>query len=196
MPLETASASNRQSDHPHTHHHFLSVSATCLAVNDSTADSTDEEMGTSRKTASFSSKDASLNEEGEETSEEPINQSPCRLTRRAALIRRRRIRRLTEGSISPSVFLTSPPMMLRAQNHAASSEWMHLSSETVVVEQGKILQPQCQQNLMLHSTGTSSCGDEGDSGSSLQLLPQNPNRLSPSFSLSSRSCDSPEQNSS
>ncbi|KAM7536547.1 hypothetical protein Aperf_G00000086933 [Anoplocephala perfoliata] len=195
VPLETTSTTNRQSDQPHTHHHFLSVSATCLAVNDST----DEEMEIARKRVSDLSKDAALNEEGEETVEEPTNQSPCRLTRRAAMIRRRRTRRLTEGSISPSVFLTSPPMMSRTHNHAASSEWMHLSSETVVVEQGKILQQgqsQCQQNLTLNSTGTSSCGDEGDSGSSLQLLLQNPNRLSPSFSLSSRSSESPEQNSS
>ncbi|KAM3178217.1 hypothetical protein ACTXT7_003023 [Hymenolepis weldensis] len=201
-PTDTASVSNRQIDQhsSHSHHHYLSVSATCLTANDSAADSSDEEseISCSRKQRLAPEATQAKSEEGEETNEEQnANQSPCRLTRRAAMIRRRRIRRLTEGSISPSVFLTSPPMMIRGQNHAASSEWMHLSSETVVVEGGKGLQQrQCQHNLTLHSTGTSSCGDEGDSGGSLQLLMQNSNRLSPSFSLSSRSFESPEQNSS
>nr|CDS31708.1 pdz domain containing protein [Hymenolepis microstoma] len=201
-PIDAVSVSNRQLDQHsgHNHHHYLSVSATCLAANDSAAESSDEEseISSSRKQHLASEVIQVKSEEGEETNEEQnANQSPCRLTRRAAMIRRRRIRRLTEGSISPSVFLTSPPMVIRGQNYSVSSEWKYLSSETVVVEGGKSLeQRQCRHNLTLHSTGTSSCGDEGDSGESLQLLVQNPNRLSPSFSLSSRSSESPEQNSS
>lgn len=185
----------------HGHHHYLSVSASSLTANDSTADSSEEESKippTRQQRLASEAIALTRNEEGEGTNEEQnVNQSPCRLTRRAAMIRRRRIRRLTEGSISPSVFLTSPPMMIRGQNHASSSEWMHLSTETVVVEGGKVLeQRRTSPNMALHSTGTSSCGDEADSGGSLQLIMQNPNRLSPSFSLSSRSSESPEQNSS
>ncbi|VDO08807.1 unnamed protein product [Rodentolepis nana] len=199
-PIDAASVSNRQIDQHsgHNHHHYLSVSATCLTANDSAAESSDEESEiASRKQHLASVVIQTKSEEGQETNEEQnADQSPCRLTRRAAVIRRRRIRRLTEGSISPSVFLTSPPMVIRGQNHPVPSEWMYLSSETVVVEGEKSLeQRQCRRNLTLHSTGTSSCGDEGDSGESLQLLVQNPNRLSPSFSLSSRSSESPEQNS-
>lgn len=189
-PLDTGSLSschgksgpnNHHKQHPHRR--FLSVSASCL-VSDST-NSTDEEAEISKKR---------LGVEEAEGSSSPANQSPCRLIRRAAMIRRRRVRRLTEGSISPSVFLTSPPILIRAHH---SSGWMSLSSETVVMASGLLgeQQPQTQDQQHLHSMGTSSGGDEGEGGSeggSLLLL-QNPNQLSPACSPSSRSSGSPEQ---
>ncbi|VDM30987.1 unnamed protein product [Hydatigera taeniaeformis] len=173
---------NRHVKQPHRH--FLSVSVSCL-VSDST-NSTDEEAEIDKK---------SLNLEKVEGSPSPASQSPCRLIRRAAMIRRRRVRRLTEGSISPSVFLTSPPIMIRPHH---SSGWMSLSSETVVMASGLLgkHQPQTQDQQHLHSVGTSSGGDDGEGGGveggSLLLL-QNPNRLSPTCSPSSRSSESPEQ---
>ncbi|VDK32011.1 unnamed protein product [Taenia asiatica] len=188
-PLDTGPLSScHAKSGPHNHHkqqphrRFLSASASCL-VSDST-NSTDEEAEISKK---------QLGAEEAEGSPLPANESPCRLIRRAAMIRRRRVRRLTEGSISPSVFLTSPPIMIRAHH---SSGWMSLSSETVVMASGLLAekQPQTQDQHHLHSMGTSSGGDEGEGGSeggSLLLL-QNPNRPSPTCSPSSRSSESPE----
>ncbi|KAL5967997.1 Connector enhancer of kinase suppressor of ras 3, partial [Taenia solium] len=187
--LDTGSLSScHAKSGPHNHHkqqphrRFISVSASCL-VSDST-NSTDEEAEISKIRSGT---------EEAEGSPLPANESPCRLIRRAAMIRRRRVRRLTEGSISPSVFLTSPPIMIRAHH---SSGWMSLSSETVVMASGLLgeKQPQTQDQQHLHSMGTSSGGDEGEGGSeggSLLLL-QNPNRPSPTCSPSSRSSESPE----
>nr|CDS18173.1 pdz domain containing protein [Echinococcus granulosus] len=188
-PLDTSPLSSyRSQSGPHHHHkqqphrHFLSVSASCLV-----SDATDDEAENTKK------RSENVDEEAE-TSASQANQSPCRLTRCAAMIRRRRVRRLTEGSISPSVFLTSPPITIRPHH---SSGWMSLSSETVVMASGFLgqQQPQNQDQQRLHSMGTSSGGDEGEGGSeggSLLFL-RNPNLLSPTCSLSSRSSESPEQ---
>ena len=181
------SRNNQLPQHGHPHH-FLSVSASCL-VSTSATNSTDEEDEDEVDEEEIESEmnetgPAEATESGEGVTE-LNNLAPCRLTRRAALIRRRRVRRLTEGSISPTVFLTSPATSLRSQH---GTEWLSLSSETVVLGSGLLggeKHPQVQQNLLIQSVGTSS----GEEGGSLLVL-QNLNRLSPPCSLSSHSSES------
>ena len=165
-----------QHSHPH---HFLSVSASCL-VSTSTTNSSDEEEDEEVDEHEIESEMCETRQtETTETGEgvtELTNVSPCRLMRRAAMIRRRRVRRLTEGSISPSVFLTSPATNLHSHH---GSEWMSLSSETVVLGSGLLGQQKNQ------SAGASSGDERGG-----LLIMQNSTRLSPPCSLSSHSSES------
>ncbi|VDD74568.1 unnamed protein product [Mesocestoides corti] len=173
QPLDSDSVEN----HKCYQHLYLSVSASCL-VDDATVISTDEE------------EKENDTEELQDVSQSIQDQSPCRLMRRDAMIRRRRVRLLTDGSISPTVFLTSPPTIVPQR----ASDRLSMSSETVVMGTLGLAQ---QHLLQPHSTGTSSDGGietgENDSRYCSLLLLRNPQRLdeetelSPPCSLSSRS---------
>lgn len=198
VPFVTCSQQSLPNKDGGLHQPYLSVSASCLVYRgvagnfgDHGDRNEDSSGGGGNSSAAVDDCDENYSPFAEEKVNNHYSPSPCRLMRRAALIRRRRVRRLTDGSISPSVYLTSPPCMVRTTGAPPSAtDWLYLSQSFQTV-------PILNRNLQLASDDEDEELSRSINDLHMQLRGEKTDAstnyvatttgLSPPFSLSSRS---------